>query len=308
MPALRAGALTAEERIALLADLKALAWSGGKLAPLLDASQALQADRDLLVLTQLTDALVELATLAGPAERTALAAWTRRRLGPIATELGWTAVPGETPDRSVLRAKILDTLDRVGRDPAVAAEAARRVAAAAKDNGALDPTLRATLLNIAARHGDQSLWNNFEAERAATNVPQLREDYLRALMAFQQPALVQRALAATLTEAVPAQDLGIALEVSLSADETRPAALRFLGENFAAVAARLNANARRTLIGSFGKACSAPDRDALAAMVKAHPIAGNERPIDRALETVEVCARARSRLNAELGTWLRAHP
>ena len=81
-----------------------------------------------------------------------------------------------------------------------------------------------------------------------------------------------------------------------------------LASQLAAVAARLNANARRTLIGSFGKACSAPDRDALAAMVKAHPIAGNERPIDRALETVEVCARARSRLNAELGTWLRAHP
>jgi alanyl aminopeptidase len=292
----------------LLADLKALAWSGGKLSPLLDASEALKTDRDLLVVTQLTDAMVELATLAGPAERTALSAWVRRRLGLLATKLSWTPVAGETPERSVLRAKVLDTLDRVGHDPAVAAEAARRVDAAAKGNGALDPTLRATLLNIAARHGDEALWNNFEAERAATNDPQLREAYLRALMAFQKPALVQRALAATLTNAVPAQDLGLAFEVSMSADETRPAALRFLEDNFAAIAARLNANARRTLLGSLGKACSASDRDALAAMVKAHPIAGNERPIDRALETIEVCARAKPRLNAELSAWLRAHP
>jgi len=57
----------------------------------------------------------------------------------------------------------------------------------------------------------------------------------------------------------------------------------------------------------LGGFCTLQEHDDVAAFLKEHPMHGVLRASDRALESIEVCTRARPRLQREIHAWLQKH-
>jgi aminopeptidase N len=307
---LRSLALHPEERITLLSDQQALALSGEPLTPLLDELDALSANRDAEVEQLETDLERSLGEqMVASADRARYGAWVDRQLAPIAKELGWDPPPDESPARAQLRTVVLRALDDVAADPAIAAEAFKRLQASENGGQALDPTLRDVILIIAARHGDAKLWSDFQARLSSADEAGVRMSYLNALAWFERPELIQKTLELTLGEAVAPQNVGYAYRALFANPKARALAWGFVKEHFEALKLRLPPLlASRSFVPGLGGFCTLQERDDVAVFLKAHPLPASERAVDRALETIEVCTRARPRLQREIHRWLQAHP
>ena len=89
----------------------------------------------------------------------------------------------------------------------------------------------------------------------------------------------------------------------------RPIAWAFVKEHFDALKARLPPLlAGRVFVPGLGGFCTSQERDDVAAFLKDHPLHGVVRTSDRALESIEVCTRARPRFQREVHAWLQKLP
>jgi len=134
----------------------------------------------------------------------------------------------------------------------------------------------------------------------------LRLSYLNALAAFERPELVQKTLALTLTDAIAIQNVGYAYRALFSNPKARGVTWSFVKEHFEALKARLPPLlAGRVFVPGLGGFCTLQERDDVAAFLRDHPLPATLRASDRALETIEVCTRARPRLQREIHAWLQ---
>src|SRR2546430_2055573 len=77
-------------------------------------------------------------------------------------------VPAGPPDARITRAAILGALGSIARDPAVRAEARRRLERYLADRGTLDPNLASVVAGLAAQDGDAALYARYlERKRGA---------------------------------------------------------------------------------------------------------------------------------------------
>ncbi len=304
---LRSLSLSPAERITLLTDQQALALAGQPLAPLLEELDALAPNRDAEVEQVMVDEMRALGEkMVASADHARFSAWVEAQLTPIAKELGWDPVTDESSQNAQLRIAVLRALDDVASDPAVAAEAVRRLTASENGGSALDPTMRDVILQVAARHGDARLWTDFETRMVAADEAGLRLSYLNALAAFERPELVQKTLALTLTDAIAIQNVGYAFRALFNNPQARGLAWNFVKEHFDAMKARLPPLlAGRIVVPGLGNFCTLQERDDVAAFLKDHPLRGALRASDRALESIEVCTRARPLLQREIHGWLQ---
>jgi hypothetical protein len=307
---LRSLSLSPAERITLLADQQALALSGQPLTPLLEELDALATNRDAEVEQVAIDQLRTLGEkMVASADHARFSAWVDAQLTPMAKELGWDPVTDESPQNAQLRIVVLRALDDVANDPAIAAEAMRRLTASENGGLALDPTMRDMILGVAARHGDARLWSDFETRMVAADEAGLRLSYLNALAAYERPELVQKTLELTLTDAIAIQNVGYAYRALFSNPKARGVTWGFVKEHFEALKARLPPLlAGRVFVPGLGGFCTLQERDDVAAFLKEHPLPATLRASDRALETIEVCTRARPRLQREIHAWLQKAP
>jgi len=61
-------------------------------------------------------------------------------------------------------------------------------------------------------------------------------------------------------------------------------------------------------VPGLGGFCTLQERDDVAAFLEHHPLPATVRATDRALESIEVCTRARPRLQREIHRWLQSPP
>jgi hypothetical protein len=131
-------------------------------------------------------------------------------------------------------------------------------------------------------------------------------DCLTALASFSSPELVQQTLALTLGDAVTAQDIGLVLSSLLLQPASRPLAWEFLRSHPERLLPRLPPLIlNRLVLPAVGALCGPHDHAEVAALFERHPVPGIERPLARALDAIDGCARARPRLERELRAWLR---
>jgi alanyl aminopeptidase len=304
-----ASKLTVGERVGLVGNLSALLDAGVIGGPQYVALlPALARDPEPDVVSAVVTSLSELKTrFLTPDLEEPFAAYVRRTLGPPLERFGMARQEGEAATVSPLRGRLIGWLGVEGQDAAVRAQAAKWTKAWLADPSSVDPGIAGAALQVAAVTGDRALFDAYKKRLEATPVPSERQQLVRALGYFRDPALVDAALAYALSDALrPTEMFDVPREVGgWVGNEERP--YRFMEENFEAIRKRVP----ESVLGympQFAAGCSeARLRKAKAFFAQpAHIAPGTEAQMTKVAEAVQDCARLRAREGAAVAKSLRA--
>jgi alanyl aminopeptidase len=238
--------------------------------------------------------------------RANFAAFVSRQFGPRARALGFTPRRGERDDNQLLRRSLLAFVGP--EDPVLAAQARKLAVAWIADRKAVDVGLADTVLLIAARTGDATLFDAMQRELRATQNQLDRRNLLIALYSFGDPALAQRGLSLLLDSTIDIRDATTAL--SLAAARTPPSRTRhaFIADHFDGLAARVDADAPGGWPGYAEGLCTAADRASVAAFwePRLSTYASAARNLAQTLESIDACTRLRERERGTVAALLAA--
>ena len=199
--------LAATERFNLINDAWAITVAG--LMPLtdyLDLTARFTAEQDKNVWAVLLDSFSFLNRIITVEDRPALEAFVRGRIGPAVTALGWVPRSGESEGTKQLRGELIGAQGKLGNDLAIQDRAAELYQAYRNDATAVDPNVVPALVAILAHTGDATRYDEFNERFRTATTPQEERRYLFSLAGFQPKALLERALARTISGDIRTQD------------------------------------------------------------------------------------------------------
>jgi puromycin-sensitive aminopeptidase len=299
-------ALDPAERVGLVGNQWALTRAGHvEIDVFMEFLRAFHLEMHRAVIEVVVDALSFIDFhLVEPTARPTFAHYVGELLGAQLDQLGWTANASETDDTRLRRAAVVRALGRIARQPAVVAEAERALQNYWADPTAVDPNLVDILVVIGAQHGSAARFEQYLAKMHEARTPQDEQRHLLGLGAFEDAALVARALELSLTPTVRTQDVGILLARLLSNPAGKEAAWTFVREHWSAVEERLPPFMRRRLIAATGSLGTAAARAEVAEFFAAHPVEGAERTLQQTLEGLDLLVAFRERARPRLREWL----
>jgi len=301
--------LSAAERIALLADEWALLRRGEReAAAFLDLCARFGAEHDPAVLDALQGRLSSLELYhVSDEDRPRFRAWVRALLGHQMPEVGWEAPAGESGEGRLRRAAVVGTLGLVARDPAVVAEATRRLESfLGGEATALDPDLHAAAVTMAARAGDAARFEQLRGAAATEKDPAYKRRYLMALAAFEDDALAARATAMALDPEVPLQELSFFVATLLVNPAARDGAWALMREHWDDFLARAKGAPAilRRIVEAIGALPERHHLEEARGFLETHPVESARQAIARTLERMAQDVALRERLGPEIGAWL----
>ncbi len=299
--------LSVRERIALLGDARSLLDAGELHGDAyLDLVADFAGDADPAVIDAALAALANVeSAFVTDALRDAFAAWVRRTLGPTLERFGASPRPGEPQAVALLRPRLLGWLGGAGRDPGLRAEAARAARRYLDDPSAVDPSLVAVTLTLAARGGDGELFDTFRRRFEAAEIPADRGRFLAALGAFDSPGLEDRALAYALAGPLRPNEL---FTIARGMGDTEAGAERVYAwatAHFADLTARIPPDFV-AFMPFLASGCSAPRLEAARHFFAApeHRVPGTEEQLARVGEQVTDCVALRRREGPAVAAYL----
>jgi alanyl aminopeptidase len=137
-----------------------------------------------------------------------------------------------------------------------------------------------------------STWEAWLGRTLTERDPRLRANMLQALASTKDPALSDRALELVFHERLDVAELTTGIFVQASQRETRERAFSFVTSRWDDITKRLPASWRPGLATAFDGSCSVDDAARLNAFFapKVDEVAGLERALAQALETIRLCA------------------
>jgi puromycin-sensitive aminopeptidase len=302
------GRLTAVERLALVGDQWALVRAGrAAVDGFLDVADALGDETDHDVLDGVGGPLAlldeQVAVPDGP-EQAALRAWIAHRFGPPLEALGWTAAPGEPDDVRLRRAALLRLVGGVAEAPEVMAAARRHLETYLTDRGSLEPNLADAVVGLAARAGDEALYERYREVMTAARTPQERRRFLLNLPSFRTRETVRRTLDAVLTPEIPTQDVAFVLMRLLGNPAARAATWTFLTRRWGALRRRVPPLMLSRLVEATPALRDPRYAREVARFFRAHPVPEATRALRQALEVFRLNAELRKRTAPALARWL----
>jgi alanyl aminopeptidase len=232
--------LSTGERVGLIGDVNALVENGavGK-----GVALALVADLAKDPSRHIVDASIGIVAgideMVGEKLRPNYERFIRKLYLARAKQLGWQSKPGEGPDAKELRPELLSLVAGDGKDPALDAEATKLAYRWLDDRASIDPTVVGSVLGVAARYGDQALFDRLHAEAKKVTDRAQRARILSALGGFADPKLVAQALALILTDEFDLREAGGLSRGAMSDPRTRLVAYAFVKEHFDEISAKL---------------------------------------------------------------------
>lgn len=303
--------LSAAERISLMSDAQALA-SAGKLdyGRVLELAAKLAEDKNPAVVESAMNPFW--AAAHGPyfseAQRPQFRKFIEQVFSKRAQTMGFRSGAKEDDPTRELRAQMLALVATEGGDEKLLAEATKLAKAWLADRKAVDPDLIQTVLNIAASHGDAALFDSFvnEAKRAPERID--RNRLLRALGAFRQPSLAEKAFAVPLDPTFDAREAMPALWGATGYPETRELAYTFLKKNFDALAERLPREYPSGFSWFGASLCDDARRDEVIAFFKdrSPKYAGGPRTLAQSLESLRICSFRRKTHQPQVEAFLKS--
>jgi aminopeptidase N len=241
--------------------------------------------------------------LVSDADRAAFASWTRAWALPQFQGLGRHPITGEVPGRSRLRRELLWAAGAIGSDPRVIEEARRHVRDLLNDRGDGDRSYSDVMLHIAARSGDEALYNAYLSRIRRARSPQDGYRYLMGLTSFTSPALVERTIDLTTTGVVRAQDVASVVSRLLATPLAADVAWRYLRERWGEIAKQLPVTfTSERIVQGAGSFCSEERREEVAAFFEG--VGAPPRALESSLARIDRCVAARDAQSADLGRWL----
>jgi puromycin-sensitive aminopeptidase len=231
----------------------------------------------------------------------------RERYGAAWRGAGWEVGAGEGDADRLRRAALLRAVGVLGRDPAVAEEASRRLARfAGGEQDALEPNLVDAAVLLAARDGDAERYEQFLGRFGREVEPAWRRRWLLGLAAFEDRALVDRSLALLFGDGVPLQDWASFVAALLLNPVARTPTWGRLRAEWPAVTARL-ANAPmlwRRVVEASGLLTTRVELEEARAFFAAQPVEPVKAAVTQTLERLAEDVELAERSGPALASWL----
>jgi alanyl aminopeptidase len=303
--------LSTGERIGVLTDVAALARTGDlPMAAALALVPAFAGDPE----RQVVEATVRIA--ASPRDlfvtddlRPNYRRFISDTFGARARALGFRSKPGEDDETKLLRSVVVGLVAEDAGDPALVAEAVSLSKKWLTDRSAIEPEMIATVLNVAARHGDAELFTALLAEAKRSRDRRERGRILTALGAFRDPSVQKLALNLTLSPDFDARESIAVLREAASDRATREGAWVFLKANFDALAARLPRESPAgfpQLASGFSDEAHRVDVEAFF-KDKAASYTGGPRRLAQSLEQIHLKTALRAAQQESVAGFLRSY-
>jgi puromycin-sensitive aminopeptidase len=303
-----AGALTPVERLALAGDQWALVRSArATIEAFLDVADALGDETDYDVLEGIAAPLGVIDEQVAERESAVQArfrAWIARRFGPALDRLSWDAAADEDDPTRLRRAALVRLVGGIAEAPAVMAETRRRLDAYLADRASLEPNLADPVASLAARGGDDALYERYREAVTAAETPQERRRFLLNLGSFRTPSTRQRTLDAVLSADVPTQDVAFLLMRLLGNPAARAEAWKFMTKRWAALRRRIPPLMISRLVEATPSLREPRWAREVASFFRAHPVPEAARAVRQALEVFRLNAELRKRTAPGLARWL----
>ena len=301
--------LTAPERLTLLDDAWTLVQAGlHSAADYLTVAAAYGRESASGVLTELgghlafIDRYLTTGVTRGPFD-----AFARTTARPLFDALGFDPAPDESDERRAVRAAVIEILGTTGNDGDVAGAARQALDRALAGGPPLDPTVAASIVRVAAEHGDARLYNALMAASQGAASPNERTMYLNAASRFQDTAVIDRALQAALRPDMRSQDTPNYLAGFFSNPTARPRAWAFVKSNWSVLEPKLSFfDANATIVRALSAFCDAGARDDITAFFASHPLADIGMSLDQTVERINSCIDLTSRETQAVSAWLAA--
>jgi puromycin-sensitive aminopeptidase len=303
--------LSAVERLALVGDQWALVRAGrAPIESFLDIVDALGDEADHDVLDGVAGALGridEQVVPPGSPVQAAFRRWIARRWGPALERVGWTAAIDEADDVRLRRAALVRLVGGIGEAPEVLAEARRRLDVYLANRSALEPNLADPVVGLAARIGDDGLYERYREVVAEARTPQERRRFLLNLAAFRTRTALKQTLAAVLSPQIPTQDVAFVLMRLLANPPVAGAAWSFMTRRWSALRKRVPPLMLSRLVEATPALREPRYGREVRAFFAAHPLPEAARAVKQALEVFRLNAELRRRAAPTVARWVAAH-
>ena len=303
--------LAAEERLALVDDLWALARHGkATLAMFLARLETLRGEEDRAVLAAIGDSLSWLGNYAvrdtteRPFERLVDDLYR-----PILEAAGWTARDRDDTDVREKRTRAIGMLGFHARAKDVRDEAQRRVRDHLEGRERLSPDVAGTVVAVAATFGDNALWDRYVARMQQSQAADAQEEarFRQALIYFEDPELAERTAEAIFSPLIRAQDRGLMLIPMMQSRRTRLAAWKAVKRHWDADIARtdLAPLLKQGYVTAVSQLTQRGLVDEAAAFLENKRTPDIQETVAQSLERLRINAAAAERLADELEDALR---
>jgi len=303
-----ADTLSAVERLALAGDQWALVRAGrATIDGFLDVADALGDETDYDVLDGLGGALGvidEQIVEPGSPLQERFRRWLAGRFGQQLERLGWHAAADEDDATRLRRAALVRLVGGIAEAPEVLSAARKRLEGYLADRSALDPNLADPVVALAARTGDEALYERYRQLVAAATTPQERRRFLLHLASFRTRATLKRTLEAICTPEIPTQDVAFILMRLLSNPPVREEAWRFMKRRWTALRRRVPPLMISRLVEATPALYAPRYAREVRDFFRAHPVLEATRAVKQALEMFRLNAELRRRATPDLAGWL----
>ncbi len=289
------------ERFGLIDDAWASVLADRMTLPaFLDFTAGFSAETDLSVWERIISALAFCDRLVDGDARLRFQGLVRDLLTPALTRLGPEPADGERDRDRELRGALYEALGVLGADGGARARARELHQLASSDGMAVDPSLLAASVAIIAATGDEAEFDMFveRFKRAAT--PQEEVRYLYAIADFDDPDLIDRVLAMTLSDDIRTQNAPYVVRRALTNRNQGARAWEFVRANWDAINDRFPSNSIARMLEGV-RALHRPEvADSVFAFFEDHEVPQGDKILAQHLERLEVNVSLRRREAARL--------
>jgi alanyl aminopeptidase len=285
--------LSGREKVALIGDLSALTGNGKlPLGAALALVPSLARDSSRRVVAKTLDIATDPKGNLVPSD---LVSQHRQYLedlyGQRARELGWKAKPGESDDDRLLRPELLDVVANQAEDPELIAEAKSLALAWLDDRKAVASDMLEPVLNTAARHGDQALFDRLRAAAKQEKDENIQRHLLTALGSFPQPEIAKEAFSILLSDEFSPEQLITILAAAHDLPGSRELAYDFVKQNWDALIGKFPTDWGAFMTFVAAGFCDEPHRRDAQAFFEGRSTKykGGPRNLAETLERIDVC-------------------
>ena len=307
--------LSAAERVTALGDVEALTGMGEiKTGEALALAVAFASDPVRQVVDSTIDIVSGVHDYMLPKElRPNYARLVDRTFGARARQLGWKAAVGEGAETRLLRPSIVPLVALWGADGSLAAEARQLAAQWLADRSAVDPDVVGSVLNVAARTGDEAFFKQLSAALSRTEDQHQRDLILGAMGSFSDPRIARGAMELVLKPEFDLREANALLFGPMGVPETRPLPFEFVKANYDAIVAKIPAGSTFGF-GEYlpfvgGAFCDEKSGEEVRAFFdpKVDRFPGTRRNLAQALESIRICTAYKAAQQDSVAEFLKKY-
>jgi len=252
-------------------------------------------ETDLSVWQRMIAGLASLDRLVDDAPRAKLQQIVRDLAQPALDRLGLTRSPDQSDRDAELRGALFDLLGVLGQDASALTIARDLYDSSSRNPGSVDPTMVAASISIIANAGDAADFDEFLTRFKGADTPQDELRFLSALADFDDPALLDRLLAMSITDDIRTQNAPYLLRRSMGNRNHGARAWEFVQANWDTVNERFPSNSIVRLLEGV-RGLSHPEvADTVFAFFETHEVPQGDKTLAQHLERLEVNVALRAR-------------